>query len=100
MRKKKEIAELALVIFFVVGCHAVKIANMQFPTFDTEAHRGGRGLMPENTIPAMLNGLSLGVTTLEMDAVITCDRQVILSHEPFFNHEITTRPDGSYISES
>jgi len=72
---------------------------MNLPVFDTEAHRGGRGLMPENTIPAMLNGLSLGVTTLEMDAVITKDKQVILSHEPFFNHEITTRPDGGFIEE-
>jgi glycerophosphoryl diester phosphodiesterase len=24
---------------------------------------------------------------------------VILSHEPFFNHEITTKPDGSFIEE-
>ena len=69
------------------------------PAFDTEAHRGGRGLFPENTIPAMLHALSLGVTTLEMDAVITNDKQVILSHEPFFNHAITTKPDGSFIEE-
>jgi glycerophosphoryl diester phosphodiesterase len=34
-----------------------------------------------------------------MDAVITKDKQVILSHEPFFNHEITTGPDGKYITE-
>ncbi len=73
---------------------------MNLPAFDTEAHRGGRALMPENTIPAMLNGLALGVTTLEMDAVITKDKQVIISHEPFFNHEITTTPDGTFIQES
>ncbi|RYY23686.1 MAG: glycerophosphodiester phosphodiesterase, partial [Sphingobacteriaceae bacterium] len=30
-----------------------------FPVFDTEAHRGGRGLMPENTIPAMYNAIDL-----------------------------------------
>jgi len=30
---------------------------------------------------------------------ITKDKQVILSHEPFFNHEITTGPDGKYITE-
>lgn len=55
--------------------------------------------MPENTIPAMLKALELGVTTLEMDASITQDRQVILSHEPFFNHEITTLPNGQYVTE-
>lgn len=68
--------------------------------FDTQGHRGCRGLMPENTIPAMIKALDLGVTTLEMDAVITKDSQVVLSHEPFFNHEISTSPDGLPISEA
>lgn len=68
------------------------------PDFDKQGHRGCRGLMPENTIPAMINAIGLGVTTLEMDVVITKDKQVILSHEPFFNHEITTKPDGSFIT--
>ena len=69
-------------------------------TFDLQGHRGSRGLMPENTIPAMLKAIDLGVTTLEMDAVITKDKQVILSHEPFFNHEITTKPIGTYVTEA
>ena len=46
----------------------------------------------------MLKALDLGVNTLEMDAVITADSQVILSHEPFFNHELTTKPDGTFIT--
>jgi len=99
MTNKKELLQLVLAIIFVAGCHTAKLATMNLPAFDTEAHRGGRGLMPENTIPAMLNGLALGVTTLEMDAVITKDKQVILSHEPFFNHEITTTPAGGFIEE-
>lgn len=66
--------------------------------FDKQGHRGCRGLMPENTVPAMINAVGLGVTTLEMDVVITKDKQVILSHEPFFNHEITTKPDGGFIT--
>lgn len=69
------------------------------PAFDKEGHRGCRGLMPENTIPAMLHAIGLGVTTLEMDIVFTKDGKAILSHEPFFNHEITTRPDGTFIDE-
>lgn len=68
--------------------------------FDTQGHRGCRGLMPENTIPAMMRAIDLGVVTLEMDVVITKDKQLILSHEPFFNHEITTRPDGSAVTEA
>jgi glycerophosphoryl diester phosphodiesterase len=64
------------------------------PAFDLEGHRGCRGLMPENTIPAMIHALELGVTTLEMDVVITADNQVVLSHEPWMGHEIATTPDG------
>jgi glycerophosphoryl diester phosphodiesterase len=67
---------------------------------DIQGHRGCRGLMPENTIPAMIKAVELGVTTLEMDVVITKDKKVILSHDPFFSSDITTKPDGSYISEN
>jgi glycerophosphoryl diester phosphodiesterase len=67
--------------------------------FDKQGHRGCRGLMPENTIPAMVNALGLGVTTLEMDISISKDKKVFLSHEPFFNHEITSKLDGSFIEE-
>ena len=71
--------------------------EFQKPAFDVEGHRGCRGLMPENTIPAMLKALDLGVTTLELDVVITKDNKVLVSHEPWFESEITTKPDGSFI---
>ncbi|MEP7277450.1 MAG: glycerophosphodiester phosphodiesterase family protein [Bacteroidota bacterium] len=95
----KTIVVFTLIVTLAFCCNTVKQTTMNLPAFDTEAHRGGRGLMPENTVPAMLNALALGVSTLEMDAVITKDKQVIISHEPFFNHEITTRPDGGFIDE-
>ena len=71
--------------------------NFQEPAFDVQGHRGCRGLMPENTIPAMLKALDLGVTTLELDVVITKDNKVLVSHEPWFEAEITTKPDGTFI---
>jgi glycerophosphoryl diester phosphodiesterase len=67
--------------------------------FDIQGHRGCRGLMPENTIPAMIKALDLGVTTLEMDVVITKDKKVVLSHDQWFAQEITTKPDGTYMGE-
>lgn len=83
----------------LISCSSNKKMNSTYTkeSFDTEAHRGGRGLMPENTVAAMKNGLAFGVKTLEMDVVITKDKKVILSHEPFFNSEITTKPDGSFV---
>lgn len=61
--------------------------------FDKQGHRGCRGLLPENTIPAFKKAITLGVTTLELDVVITKDQQVLVSHEAFFNVDITTFPD-------
>ena len=45
-----------------------------------------------------MKALELGVTTLELDLVISKDKQVIVSHEPFFNHEISSL-DGERIKE-
>jgi len=94
---------LCLLLFsFIISCSTKKIPadTMSDIPFDTQGHRGCRGLMPENTIPSMIHALDLGVTTLEMDAVITKDNKVVMSHEPFFNHEIATKPDGGYVTES
>ena len=55
--------------------------------------------MPENTIPAMIKAIDLGANTLEMDICFTKDKEALVSHDPFFNHDITTKPDGSFIKE-
>ena len=62
--------------------------------FDLQGHRGARGLLPENTIPAFLKALELGVDTVELDTVVTRDRKIVVSHDPWFDHRISTRPDG------
>jgi glycerophosphoryl diester phosphodiesterase len=69
------------------------------PKFDIQGHRGARGLLPENTIPAFQRALDLGVTTIELDVVITKDNQVIVSHEPWMSSSICTAPDGKEIGE-
>jgi glycerophosphoryl diester phosphodiesterase len=66
--------------------------------FDIQGHRGCRGLMPENTVGAMIRALDLGVTTLELDVVVSKDNKVVVSHEPWFGSEITTKPDGTFIN--
>ncbi len=89
----------ACIILLITACAATMQLKTKAHIFDRQGHRGARGLMPENTVPAMLKALDEGVTTLEMDVVITADGQVILSHEPWMNSEITTKPDGSFITE-
>lgn len=67
---------------------------------DIQGHRGCRGLLPENTIPAFIKAIDLGVNTLEMDVVITKDKKVVVSHEAFLNHEICKNAKGKDIKES
>lgn len=62
------------------------------------AHRGFRGLMPENTIPAMLNALRHGADVLEMDIAFSSDKQAIVSHDPWMDSLITLDPEGRPIA--
>ncbi|MFN8396965.1 MAG: glycerophosphodiester phosphodiesterase family protein [Bacteroidia bacterium] len=67
---------------------------------DVQGHRGCRGLMPENSLPAFKKAWELGVTTLEMDVVISRDRQVVVSHEAWFSHEFCQDSAGHDITEA
>jgi glycerophosphoryl diester phosphodiesterase len=78
---------------------SLSILSVKAQQFDAEAHRGGRGLMPENTIPAMINGVRLGVQTLELDTHITSDGKVVVSHDGRMTPAIMQKPDGSDIME-
>lgn len=91
---------IVVLCFIMTACFSTNQSKkLEVKNFDKEGHRGCRGLMPENTIAAMLKAIDLGVTTLETDAIITKDNKVILSHEPFFNHEISTKQDGLLVTE-
>jgi glycerophosphoryl diester phosphodiesterase len=61
-------------------------------------HRGARGVYPENTIEGFLYAVGLGVYSIEMDVVISKDKKVIVSHEPWMNPKTCTRPNNSKVS--
>jgi len=69
------------------------------PQFDLQGHRGARGLMPENSLPAFEKALALGVTTLELDTVLTADGVVVVHHDRRLAPERTRKPDGEWIGE-
>lgn len=86
-------------LLYAVICGIFFFSKSYAQVIDVQGHRGCRGLMPENTIPAFLKAIDLGVTTLEMDAVISKDGKVVVSHEPFLSHVICRDPKGREISE-
>ncbi|AWM02925.2 glycerophosphodiester phosphodiesterase [Bradyrhizobium amphicarpaeae] len=65
--------------------------------FDLEAHRGGRALLPENSLPAFANALTMGVDTLELDVGVTADGEVIVSHERGLNPDLARDARGAYV---
>jgi glycerophosphoryl diester phosphodiesterase len=56
------------------------------PVFDTDrrlvfAHRGGALLVPENTMPALDNGIGLGVDGIEIDVQLSADGVPVVIHD-------------------
>ena len=66
-------------------------------SLDLQGHRGARGLLPENTLPAFARALTIGVTTLELDTAITRDGVVVVSHDATLNPDITRDAKGQWI---
>jgi glycerophosphoryl diester phosphodiesterase len=91
-----------LTVALVSGCsqstYQKNMQNVSFPSFSAEAHRGGRGLMPENTIIAMQNAMTMDhITTLEMDTHITKDNKVVVTHDDYLSPGFMLTPDGKEI---
>jgi glycerophosphoryl diester phosphodiesterase len=66
--------------------------------FDIEAHRGGRGLFPENTLVAFANALAMHVDTLELDVSATRDGVLVVSHERRLNPDLARDANGVYVA--
>lgn len=83
---------------FTAGIISSVSANAQQKP-EVQAHRGGMGLYPENTITAMINAVKLGAKTLELDCVISADGKVVVSHDPYMSAEFMRKPDGSDVTK-
>ncbi len=66
-------------------------------TIDLQGHRGARGLLAENTLPSLTLALQMGLTTLELDVVVTQDDVLVISHDPALNPDITRDAQGRFL---
>ena len=81
---------MVLLLVLFISCNANK-------QIDIQGHRGCRGLLPENSLPAFEKAIELGVHTLELDIVISKDHQVVVSHEPYLNPAICVASNGDIL---
>lgn len=79
------------------GCALVNRLVDPDPVFDLQAHRGGRGLAPENTLAAFRRAIDIGVTTLETDLAMTRDGVLVLAHDPHLSPDLARGPDGRWL---
>lgn len=86
---------LAAALLLAAGCAAITQHPKQH--FDLQAHRGGRGLAPENTLAAFSNAMDLGVTTLELDIGLTADGVVVITHDTRLNADHTRDENGAWL---
>lgn len=95
---------LGALLITISACSVSKntsVNQSSFPAFSAEAHRGGRGLVPENTILAMKDAMSYpAVTTLEMDTHITKDGKVVVTHDDYLSPGFMLTPEGKEIPAS
>ncbi len=97
--QKMKTSKKIIVALLAMGSVNASAQVAEFPKFSAEAHRGGRGLWPENTILAMQNTMKFdGITTLEMDTHITKDGKVVVTHDDYLSPAFMCTPDGKDIS--
>lgn len=75
-------------------------AKVNYDVFDLEAHRGGRDVRPENTLYSYAYAIELGATSIECDMQLTKDGQIVMSHNPILNSDITRDENGNYIENN
>jgi glycerophosphoryl diester phosphodiesterase len=82
----------------LVSCSANNKHRDALNSFDEQAHRGGRGLMPENTIASEKNANNYGCT-LEMDLQMSKDKKIVVSHDSYFNSDFCLTPEGDTMTK-
>ncbi len=95
IHSKKSTLLLFFFLFSLIDCGTATTRSMnKNRAIELQGHRGARGLKPENTIPAFEKALELGVHTLELDIVLTKDKQILVHHDTEVNPQLCIHKEG------
>lgn len=64
------------------------------------AHRGVRAYLPENTLPGYEEALRAGADWVDMDIALTKDGEVLVTHDPVLNPDITRDASGKFLARN
>ena len=82
---------MLLVLLFGLGFVTASALEIQ-------GHRGARGLLPENTIPAFERAIELGVDVLELDTGMTLDGILVVHHDRTLDPHRTRDATGAWLA--
>ena len=82
--------------FLTIGLSLAPAAPSE--SLEIHGHRGARGLLPENTLAGFARALSIGVTALELDVVMTADEVLVVCHDPVLNPSIARGAGGEWLT--
>ena len=78
------------------------LANLPAPVgeapVEIHGHRGARGLLPENTLPAFEHALALGVDAVELDVGMTRDGVPVVHHDRRLDPDHTRDRSGAWLA--
>jgi glycerophosphoryl diester phosphodiesterase len=89
-------------------CHFLILVFLTTPCSNAQANDvvkyngipgSGRGLMPEQTLPAYVAALRLGVDYVDMDIGMTKDGVLVITHDLTLDPDLTRDRDGRWITE-
>lgn len=89
---------LFFTLLFLVSCNPTQNEEQAVRVFDPQAHRGGRGLVPENTILAAKTSVDYECT-LEIDLQMSQDKKIVVSHDAYFSDDFSLTPEGDTLSK-
>ena len=96
MRARARAATAARALAVALGA---ALAAAPAAAFDLQGHRGALALAPENTLPGVERALEVGVTTLELDVVMTRDGVPVVGHDRRLNPALVRDADGRWLDE-
>ena len=88
---------LLFIFSALISCTSTHKGGKSSATFDKQAHRGGRGLAPENTIVSAKTAIDYDCT-LEMDLQMSQDKKILVSHDPYTNSNFCLTPEGKTMT--
>ena len=87
-----------IILLALISC--VPAGAQEAGKIAVHGHRGSRGTVPENTIPAFEAALMAEADVLEMDMGVTKDNVIVVSHEPNIVPERCLDAEGNKLKKA